>query len=113
VLTITGGYPQHGPQDGAACGTDREADNGDQAKCRFLPQFLDPSRPIAPQVALLGIVYIAVSVSVDVTYVLAASALSARSARSRRNQVRAGRVAAASYVAMGVAAAATGVRELG
>ena len=78
----------------------------------FLPQFLDPAKAIALQVAVLGVVYIAIAISVDVTYVVAASSLSARFARSKKNQVRAGRVAAASYMAIGVAAAATGVREL-
>ncbi|HYU62562.1 MAG TPA: LysE family translocator [Verrucomicrobiae bacterium] len=77
----------------------------------FLPQFLDTAQPIAPQVAVLGVVYVAIAIAVDVTYVLSASAVSRRFMRSRVAQVRTGRVAAATYVALGVAAAATGVRR--
>ena len=77
----------------------------------FLPQFLNPSMPIALQVAVLGAVYIAIAVMVDVSYVLAASAVSARFMRSATAQRRSGRFAAATYVALGVGAAATGVRR--
>jgi len=77
----------------------------------FLPQFLDTTQPIAAQVAVLGVVYVAIAIAVDVTYVLSASAVSSRFMRSRIAQVRTGRVAAATYVALGVAAAATGVRR--
>src|SRR5881409_1920582 len=42
----------------------------------FLPQFLDPARAIAPQVIVLGAVYIAIAVAVDTCYVLAAAAVS-------------------------------------
>ena len=77
----------------------------------FLPQFLDTRQPIAAQVAVLGVVYVAIAIVVDVTYVLSASAVSSRFMRSRIAQVRTGRVAAATYVALGVAAAATGVRR--
>ena len=77
----------------------------------FLPQFLDTRQPIAAQVAILGVVYVAIAIVVDVTYVMSASAVSSRFMRSRIAQVRTGRVAAATYVALGVAAAATGVRR--
>lgn len=77
----------------------------------FLPQFLDPTQPIAPQVAVLGVVYVAIAIAVDVTYVLSASAVSSRFMQSRVARARTGRVAAATYVALGVAAAATGVRR--
>src|SRR6059058_5029543 len=77
----------------------------------FLPQFLNTSHPIAPQVIVLGIVYIAIAIVVDATYVLAAAAVSRRFMRSRVAQVRTGRVAAATYVALGLAAAATGIRK--
>ena len=60
----------------------------------FLPQFLNPSEPIAPQVAFLGAVYVAVAVAVDTSYVLAASAVSARFMRSATAQRRSGRIAA-------------------
>jgi len=68
----------------------------------FMPQFLNTSHPIAPQV---------IAIVVDATYVLAAAAVSRRFMRSRVAQVRTGRVAAATYVALGLAAAATGIRK--
>lgn len=77
----------------------------------FLPQFLNPAQPIAPQVALLGVIYIAIAVAVDATYVLGASALSRRIVQSRIAQRRTARAAAAGYFALGVAAAATGLRR--
>jgi len=77
----------------------------------FLPQFLDPSRPVASQVVALGLVYIAIAVAVDTGYVLAASAVSSRFMRSASARRRSGRVAAVTYAAMGVAAAASGVRR--
>ncbi|TMF51194.1 MAG: LysE family translocator [Chloroflexi bacterium] len=77
----------------------------------FLPQFLNTTQAIAPQVMVLGIVYIAIAIAVDATYVLAAAAVSRRFMRSPVAQVRTGRVAAATYVALGLTAAATGVRK--
>lgn len=78
----------------------------------FLPQFLNPSLPIAPQVAVLGAVYLAVAVSVDVTYVLTTSAVSVRWLGSLRARRRTGRFAAITYVALGVAAAAVGAEKV-
>src|SRR3989449_3049793 len=49
----------------------------------FLPQFLNTAQPIAPQVMVLGAVYIAIAIAVDATYVLAAAAVSRRFMRSR------------------------------
>ena len=77
----------------------------------FLPQFLDPSRPVASQVAALGLVYIAIAVAVDTCYVLAASAVSSRFMRSASARRRSGRVAAVTYAALGVAAVASGVKR--
>ena len=77
----------------------------------FLPQFLNPAQPIATQVAVLGAVYIAIAIVVDATYVMSAAALSRRFIKSSVAQRRAGRLAAVSYVALGLAAAATGVRR--
>lgn len=77
----------------------------------FLPQFLNPAQPIAPQVALLGVVYVAVAIAVDVTYVLTWSAISRRFMGSRLAQRRTGRVAAVTYFALGLAAAATGAKK--
>ena len=77
----------------------------------FLPQFLNPAQPIPVQVAALGAVYVGIAVAVDTSYVLAASAISKRLLSSRTVQKRTGRVAAATYVALGVAAAATGIKK--
>lgn len=74
----------------------------------FLPQFLDTAQAIAPQVIALGAIYIAIAIAVDGCYVLTASALARRFARSQ-TQKTTGRVAAVTYVALGLAAAATGV----
>jgi threonine/homoserine/homoserine lactone efflux protein len=77
----------------------------------LLPQFLDPSRAVASQVASLGLVYIAVAVAVDTCYVLAASAVSSRFMRSAAARRRSSRVAAVTYAALGIAAAASGVKR--
>jgi threonine/homoserine/homoserine lactone efflux protein len=75
----------------------------------FLPQFLDPANPVAPQVAALGVVYVSVAVAVDVSYVLAASA-ARRLMRSSAAQRRTARASAATYVALGVGAAVSTVK---
>ncbi|HET7419788.1 MAG TPA: LysE family translocator [Candidatus Dormibacteraeota bacterium] len=77
----------------------------------FLPAFLNPSAPIAPQVAALGVVYIATALVVDFSYVMAASAIGRRFLRSALARKRAGRAAAVTYVALGLTAAATGVER--
>lgn len=76
----------------------------------FLPQFIDPSRPLAEQIAALGVVYIAIAIAVDVSYVLAWSTLAARFLASPRAQRRAGRFAATTYFALGVGAAASSIK---
>jgi threonine/homoserine/homoserine lactone efflux protein len=78
----------------------------------FLPQFLNPAQPIGPQVAALGAVYVAIAIAVDVTYVLTASAVARRFMNSRVAQRRTGRFAAVTYLALGVAAAASGTRKI-
>jgi threonine/homoserine/homoserine lactone efflux protein len=77
----------------------------------FLPQFLNPAQPIAPQVAVLGAIYVSIAIAVDASYVMSAAALSRRFAQSAVARRRTGRIAAVSYVALGVAAAATGVKK--
>lgn len=77
----------------------------------FLPQFLNPAQPIAPQVAVLGVVYVAVAIAVDVTYVLTWTALARRFMSSRLAQRRTGRIAAVTYFALGLAAAAAGTKK--
>jgi threonine/homoserine/homoserine lactone efflux protein len=74
----------------------------------FLPQFLDPARPIAPQVALLGAIYIAIAVTVDVAYVMASAGLARRLLKSPTGHRRTARASAATYVALGLATVAPG-----
>lgn len=76
----------------------------------FLPLFVDPSRVVLPQVLVLGAVYAAIALAVDTSYVLGLAALSRRWMSSRTAQRRAGRVAAGTYVALGLAAAISGER---
>jgi threonine/homoserine/homoserine lactone efflux protein len=77
----------------------------------FLPQFLNPAAPIAPQVAVLGAVYIAIALAIDTSYVLATSAVSARLLRDATARRRSARFAAVTYMALGIAALASGVRK--
>src|SRR5207253_760200 len=77
----------------------------------FLPQFLNPAQQIAPQVIVLGILYIAIAVAIDSTYVLTAAAISGRLIQSPLAQRRTGRAAAATYLALGLATAASGFRK--
>jgi threonine/homoserine/homoserine lactone efflux protein len=77
----------------------------------FLPQFLNPSAPIALQVLVLGAIYVAVALVVDTSYVLAASAVAGRFMRNSIARRRSGRIAAGTYVVLGVAAAATGIKR--
>jgi threonine/homoserine/homoserine lactone efflux protein len=74
----------------------------------FLPQFLSVSQPIAPQVVALGAVYLAIAVMVDVTYVITAAAVSSHFLQRRALQKRTNQFAAATYIALGVAAGALG-----
>jgi threonine/homoserine/homoserine lactone efflux protein len=74
----------------------------------LLPQFIDPSRPIAPQVALLGVVYIGVAVAVDTAYMLASTAVARRVLASRLAQRRTAQASAATYVALGLVTAVSG-----
>src|SRR5262249_32324479 len=77
----------------------------------FLPQFLNTSQPIAPQVATPGVVYIAIAIAVDSIYVISAAAVSSHFIQSGAARKNTGRVAAATYVALGLAAVATGFRR--
>jgi threonine/homoserine/homoserine lactone efflux protein len=76
----------------------------------LLPQFMNTSHPIAPQVAVLGSVYIAIALLVDTSYVMTAAAISQRFLKDRLAQKRVARFAAATYVGLGLAAAASGVK---
>ena len=79
----------------------------------FLPQFLNPSQAIAPQVLVLGIVYLSIALVVDTSYVLTASALARRFLQRPAAQKASGRVAAVTYIGLGLAAAALGYKPSG
>jgi threonine/homoserine/homoserine lactone efflux protein len=74
----------------------------------YFPQFVVAGRPAAPQVLLLGAIYLVIAVVVDGCYVLAASWLAGRLARTERAQRRRARVSALTYFALAAAALATG-----
>jgi threonine/homoserine/homoserine lactone efflux protein len=76
----------------------------------FLPQFLDPSRPVAPQIALLGAVWLAVGLVSDGAYALLAGTLGSALRRSSRFPAVERFVTGGALIGLGVAAAFTGRR---
>ena len=77
----------------------------------FLPQFVDPSRPVTPQVLLLGGMFQGLGFLTDSTFALLAGTLG-RALRARRGSLRLGRwVAGGVYIGLGVATAFAGGRK--
>jgi threonine/homoserine/homoserine lactone efflux protein len=76
----------------------------------FLPQFADPSRPVAPQIALLGLVWLAVGLCTDSLWGLLGGTLGTLVARSRRFPLIERIVSGAALIGLGLAAALTGRR---
>lgn len=75
----------------------------------FLPQFADPARgPVAPQIILLGLIWILLGVVSDGGYALLAAALSGWIRRSRRIARRLDVGSGLVYLGLGAAAALTG-----
>ena len=73
----------------------------------FLPQFVDTGRgPVALQVAVLGIVFVAIAAASDSTYALLADLLAGRLRRSPRAARVRSWVSGGIFVALGVTAAA-------
>jgi threonine/homoserine/homoserine lactone efflux protein len=74
----------------------------------FLPQFVDPSAPLAPQMLVLGLLLIGLGVLSDGTYAL----LAARAGRRLRSAFAARRMlerlSGGVFVALGVVAAVAG-----
>jgi threonine/homoserine/homoserine lactone efflux protein len=72
----------------------------------FLPQFVDRSRSVVPQVAILGLLFAAIALLSDLTYAVLADALAGRMRRSARatrvRQFATGGI----FVALGITAAA-------
>ncbi|HEX6458009.1 MAG TPA: LysE family translocator, partial [Thermoleophilaceae bacterium] len=76
----------------------------------FLPQFVDPSRSAAPQIAVLGLIWIAVGLASDGMYAVLAGTVGT-AVRRRAGFARAQRVITGLVlVGLGVAAALTGRR---
>src|SRR5262249_33150647 len=70
----------------------------------YFPQFIRPGQTIAPQVLVLGCVYLAVAVATDTAYVLLASWIADKIARTERARRRRARVSALIYFALAAAA---------
>jgi threonine/homoserine/homoserine lactone efflux protein len=76
----------------------------------YFPQFIRPGQPVAPQVLLLGVIYLGIAVSIDTCYVLLAAWLADRLARTARARRRRARISALTYLALAAAAVALGDR---
>lgn len=76
----------------------------------YFPQFIRPGQPVAPQVLVLGCVYLAVAVLTDTGYVLLASWVADKLARTQRARRRRARVSAVIYFVLAAAAIAIGDR---
>ncbi|MFF5209453.1 LysE family translocator [Streptosporangium sp. NPDC000396] len=75
----------------------------------FLPQFTDPSRgPIAPQIMLLGLIWIALGMTSDGAFALLSSAMAGRLRRSARARRRLDVTSGMVYLGLGAVAAFTG-----
>jgi threonine/homoserine/homoserine lactone efflux protein len=78
----------------------------------FLPQFVDPSRSVAPQVAVLGLVWLVVGLFSDATWGMLAGSLGDVLRRSTRFPAIERFVAGGALIGLGVAAAFTGRRTV-
>ena len=76
----------------------------------FLPQFVNPSRPAASQILVLGSIFLVMAIATDSMYALAAGSaanwLRGRASIVRRSEYAAGTV----YIALGALTALTGRR---
>jgi threonine/homoserine/homoserine lactone efflux protein len=77
----------------------------------FLPQFVDPERPVTPQLLALGLVFVGLGLVTDGAYALAAGTASERLRRSR-GFLRAQRwVSGSVFLGLGVTTALSGSRS--
>jgi threonine/homoserine/homoserine lactone efflux protein len=75
----------------------------------FLPQFVSPARgPVALQVAVLGLTFIALGMVSDGAYALLAGSLASRLRRTQRARRRLDRASGVVYLGLGAAAALAG-----
>lgn len=79
----------------------------------YFPQFIDRHAGVAPQVLLLGAIYIAIACACDAIWVLSASGLARRLAGSAGARRAIARFSAITYLALGVLAALSGERSVG
>lgn len=78
----------------------------------FLPQFADrDAGPLAPQILVLGLLFVAIATCSDGTYALLAGGLGDRLRRSPRLRARIERASGVVYLALGGVAALTGERR--
>ncbi len=78
----------------------------------FLPQFVDPSRAVAPQIALLGVVWLVVGLFSDGCWGLLAGGLGGALRRSTRFPAIERYVAGGALIGLGLTAAFTGRRSV-
>lgn len=76
----------------------------------YFPQFVRADQPVAPQVLLLGAIYLAIAIGTDTCYVLIASWLAERLSRTERARRRRARVSALTYFALAALALLAGDR---
>jgi threonine/homoserine/homoserine lactone efflux protein len=77
----------------------------------FLPQFMDPAASAALQSALFGALFVAIAACTDTAYVLAADVAAPTLGKLRRSAEFGRYAAAAVYIGLGIAAAASGTRS--
>lgn len=76
----------------------------------YFPQFIRPGQEVAPQVLVLGGIYLVIAVACDTSYVLLASWIADKIARTERARRRRARVSALVYFALAAAALVIGDR---
>jgi threonine/homoserine/homoserine lactone efflux protein len=76
----------------------------------YFPQFIRPGHPVAPQVLVLGCVYLTVAVLTDTGYVLLASGVANKLARTAGARRKRARISAIIYFVLAAAAIAIGDR---
>jgi threonine/homoserine/homoserine lactone efflux protein len=76
----------------------------------LLPQFADPSRSLAPQIAVLGLVWLVIGLATDSLWGVLGGTLGTLLSRSRRFPLVERIVSGGALIALGVAAALTGRR---
>ena len=73
----------------------------------FLPQFVDPSGPVGPQVLRLGAIFVGVAVVLDGLWALSAGTARAWFARSPRRLAALGGTGGVAMIGLGVGLATT------